>query len=476
MRYLVLLITVLCGSCTLVMEYGQCAQDSDCVGADGGVAYCTKDGLCLQDTPADRLCTQTLPDKAPAGGVHIGALLDLRRVNSQQVDLLALKALELGVTQINNAVVLDGIAPLVIDVCNVGNSPVDADNATQILISERNVVAIIGPNNAAQVTNILARIKAASVPVISPAVIDSAVANSASQGLLFRLSPVEIEQGLQLVSQLSTLSSGMSTAQLGLLSVLTTYGSNIRSKFTAEWQRKDPNNNKTDKFFQYDDGDADKLTLTTSMLVAAQPSFVVLIPGSDSVQGIKNLSGLPLDPKALNSYVSTTQLLVTSSGRTADLLTEARSGSPALKNHLARITGVAPLSFAKAQEGNDFQVDFTTKYPDIPLEQNLMVGYTYDALFVLGAASAVVKGATNPSQILTLLRRLTGNTTGLSLRSASFKQTVQTLTQNPTDPYTLIGSTGSIRFLANGGRDPVLLETWTIDTTAGRYVNTPVPM
>ena len=88
----------------------------------------------------------------------------------------------------------------------------------------------------------------------------------------------------------------------------------------------------------------------------------------------------------------------------------------------------------------------------------------------------MVKGASNPSQILNLLRRLTGNTTSLSLRSSAFKQTVQTLIQSPNDPFTLLGSTGAIRFLANGGRDPVLLESWTIDTVTGKYVNTPITM
>jgi ABC-type branched-subunit amino acid transport system substrate-binding protein len=406
----------------------------------------------------------------------VGALLDLRRINNQQVELLPLKALELGVQEINNSVELDGIQPLVIDVCNVGVSPIDADNATRILIEERNVVAIIGPNTAAAATNMLARIKAAGVPAISPAIIDSAIANSASQGLFFRMAPVELEQGLQLVAQLTTLAGGMSTAQLGLLSVQNSYGNNIRSKFTAEWQRKDPNNNKTDNFYQYVEGHTDLLDITTKALLDAKPSFTVLIPGSDSVAAISSLSGLPLDPKALNSYVSTTQLLVTSSGRTAELLALAKTGSPALKNHLTRITGVAPLSFAAAQEGNDFQVSFMADNPDLSLSQDLMVGYTYDALFVIGAASAVVKGAQMPSQILSFLRRLTGTNNSLSLRSTAFKQTVQTLTQNTSDPFTLLGATGAIRFLANGGRDPVLLESWTIETSTGKYINTPLTM
>jgi hypothetical protein len=61
----------------------------------------------------------------------------------------------------------------------------------------------------------------------------------------------------------------------------------------------------------------------------------------------------------------------------------------------------------------------------------------------------------------------------LSLRPTSFKETVQALAQSPNNPVSLVGATGAIRFLANGGRDPVLLETWTIDPKAGKYVNTP---
>ena len=381
------------------MQYNQCVHDTDCVGDGGVTQYCTADGICLANTPAADLCPDMffLPQPGPANAVHVGALLDLSRVNNRQVEEVAYKALAFGLEQINNAVQLDGIQPIVLDVCNIGKSPVDADNATRILIEDRKVVAIIGPNNPAVATNMLARIKAASVPVISPAIIDSGIANSASQGLFFRMAPVEIEQGLQMVSQLSTLANGMATSQLGLLSVVNPYGNNVRSKFTAEWQRKDANN-RTDKFYSYTEGNQSLLTSTTNMLVAAKPNFVVLIPGGDSIAAITDLSDLPLDPKALRSYVSTTQILASSSARTAELLDLAASGSPALKNHLARITGVAPLSFANSQEGNDFRTSFVAAYPELVIERDLMVGYTYDALFVIGAASGWSKARRIPAR------------------------------------------------------------------------------
>jgi len=472
MRIVMLLASVLVCSCTLAIDYHQCNVDADCVAEDGSRQYCTSDGICLANTPQERLCTQTIPERPSPSAVHVGALLDLREVNGQPIEQLPLLALQLGVGEINSAIELDGILPLAIDVCNVGTSSIDADNATRILI-ERGVVAIIGPNSAAAATDMLSRIKAAGVPAISPAITDSGIASAASQGLFFRLAPVEAEQGLQLVTQLTNLSAGMSTAELGLLNVQTSYGNNIRNRFTAEWQRRDPLRNKTSDFYQYVDGNADLLASTTSLLLQAQPRYAVLIPGADSVAAISSMAGLPLDPRdPLNS----TPLLVTSSGRTAELLAVAQTATPEVKNHLSRIVGVAPLSFAKAEEGNDFTTSFLAAQPGLQLERDPMVGYTYDALYVIGAGSAAVKGARMPGQILSFLRLLSNNAVSLSLRATAFKETVAVLTQKPNDPVTLLGVTGAIRFLANGGRDPVLLETWKLDTAAGVYVNTPVPM
>ena len=462
--------------CTLTMNYQQCSQDSDCTAADGTPGYCSSDQLCLPNTPLESLCTITIPDAPSPNAVHLGALLDLRDKNGRLTEAHRLLALKLGVKQINDLVQLDGSRPLAIDVCNVGVSAIDADNATKILIEQRNVVAIIGPNTASAATNMIGRIKAAGVPTISPAIMDSGIADAASQGLFYRLAPVEREQGLQLVRELVTLSGGKSTAQLGLLSVTDSYGENIRRKFTPEWQRRDPINNKTDRFFSYKDNDANLLSVTTKTLLDAKPSFVVLIPGSNSHLVVGGFADLPFDPKNPGSFESTTQVLASSSARTGDLIRMARTGEDKMKNHLSRITGVAPLSFIDSQEGADFKSSFTATNPGLALEDDFMVGYTYDALFVLGAASATFKGASRPDQILSVLRRLNGNANSLSLTPRLFNETVQKLAQQPTDPFTLLGVTGAIRFPTDGSRDPVLLERWKIDITTGAYVNTPANM
>ena len=478
------LLSLLCAfsiasaGCTLTMQYNQCTEDSECQNTDGTQGFCSADQLCLPNTPLERLCTATAPNSPSPNAVHIGVLLDLRTnaTTGRLNEAHRLIALNLGVRQINELVQLDGSRPIALDICNVGTSAVDADNATKILIEQRNVVAIIGPNTASAATNMIGRIKAAGVPTIPPAIMDSGIADAASQGLFYRLAPVEREQGLQLVRELVTLSGGKSTAQLGLLSVTDSYGENIRRKFTPEWQRRDPINNKTDRFFSYRDNDANLLSVTTKTLLDAKPSFVVLIPGSNSHQVVGGFASLPFDPKNPGSFESSTQVLVASSGRTGELIQLARSNDDLMKNHLSRITGVAPLSFIDAQEGADFKSSFVATNPGLPLEQDFMVGYTYDALFVLGAASATFKGASRPDQILSVLRRLNGNANSLSLTPRLFNETVQKLAQQPTDPFTLLGVTGAIRFQTDGGRDPVLLERWKIDVANGVYVNTPANM
>ncbi len=471
--------SVLSSGCTLTMNYQQCSKDSDCPMTDGVAQFCTGDGLCIHDTPEDRLCTKTIPEDPPGDAVHIGALLDLREENGVPVELLRLRALELGVGQINDLVQLDGIPTLAIDVCNVGESPVDADNATRVLIEQRSVKAIIGPNSPSAAKLMIARVKAAGVPTISPAIMDTSTTSAASQGLFFFMAPVEAEQGLQMVRTLTAISGGKSTAQLSLISVATPYGENIRRKFTTEWQRKDTAN-KTDKFYSYNEGDAVNQQVVTEKAITDAPDYAVAIPGSDGTSLITALTKLPpanfiTDPQK-DLLESGTALLVSHSARSFGLLNLAKTGDAATRDHLERIRGVAPLSFINAQEGTDLQVSFKVAYPDLPIEQDLLVGYTYDSLLVIAAASASVRGASRPDQILAVLRRLNGTATSLSLTPRLFKESVQKLVQQPNDSFTLIGSTGAIRFRSDGGREPALLETWTVDVTNAHFKSVPVVM
>ena len=53
---------------------------------------------------------------------------------------------------------------------------------------------------------------------------------------------------------------------------------------------------------------------------------------------------------------------------------------------------------------------------------------------------------------------------------------MQKLVQQPNDSFTLIGSTGAIRFRSDGGREPALLETWTVDVTNAQFKSVPVVM
>jgi hypothetical protein len=189
------LLSLLCAfsiasaGCTLTMKYNQCTEDSECQNTDGTQGFCSADQLCLPNTPLERLCTATAPNSPSPNAVHIGVLLDLRTnaATGRPNEAHRLIALNLGVRQINELVQLDGSRPIALDICNVGTSAVDADNATKILIEQRNVVAIIGPNTAAAATNMIGRIKAAGVPTISPAIMDSGIADAASQGLFYRL-------------------------------------------------------------------------------------------------------------------------------------------------------------------------------------------------------------------------------------------------------------------------------------------------
>lgn len=452
-----LALMLLSSGCTLTMSYDQCTQDTDCPSTDGRPRYCTQDRLCIQDTPEDRLCTSTLPEMPAANSIHVGLLVDLEREQEH------LNVLRVAIGDINEQLALDAIRPLVLDVCNVRRSTTDAVNATRVLTEQRAVPVILGPNNSDLVVAMFSAATAVNVPVVSPSAIAGAVADLPTQGLLFRMAPLDRLQGQQLARVVPSAATNPD-AVVAVLSVQDSYGDSVSKAFVDSWKARDAARNLVRLKFTYQEDDPAQRDTVIARLLESRPDHLVLVPGSSAGEILKKFAGLPIVP---GDPARTSQIYVTASGRVKELLTQAADAS--LADHFARIQGVAPLTYSPLTEGVEFKSEYETKYK---MADEPLVAYTSDALYVVAAAIASTKGRTSSDQILSVLRRLNDSKLTLSLSRSTLLDTARRLAQG--DAATLSGATGAIRFQFDGSREPALFEKWTVDTTKQVFVNTPV--
>lgn len=443
--------------CTLTMSYDQCSEDADCPMVEGQPRYCTSDHLCVQDTPEERLCTSTLPEQAPANATHVGLLLNLPTEQEH------LNVLRVAIDDVNEQLALDAIRPLVLDVCNVRRSATDAVNATRVLTEQHGVPAILGPNDSDLVEGMFSAATSVNVPVVSPSAMAGAVADLPTQGLLFRMAPLDRLQGQQLARVVPSASANPS-AVVAVLSVQDPYGDSVSKAFIESWKARDSMRNLVRLKFTYREDDTAQRDMVIARILETRPDHLVLVPGTSAAFILKQLAALPFvagDPSR------TSQIYVSASGRVKELLTQA--AEPALKDHFSRIQGVAPLTYSTSTEGVEFRSEYETKYK---MADEPLIAYTNDALYVVAAAVASAKGRTSSDQILSVLRRLNDSKLTLSVSRSTLLDTARRLAQG--DAATLSGATGAIRFQFDGSREPALFEKWTVDTTKQAFVNTPV--
>jgi ABC-type branched-subunit amino acid transport system substrate-binding protein len=448
---------LLLSGCTLTMSYDQCSEDADCPLVDGQPRYCTSDHLCVKDTPEERLCTSTLPLQPAANATRVGLLLNLPAEQEH------LNVLGVAIDDVNEQLALDAIRPLVLEVCNVRTSATDAVNATRVLTEQRGVPAILGPNDSDLVEGMFSAATAVNVPVVSPAAMAGAVADLPTQGLLFRMAPLDRLQGQQLARMVPSASANPS-AVVAVLSVQDPYGDSVSKAFVESWKARDPSRNLVRLKFTYREDDTAQRDMVIARILETRPDHLVLVPGASAALILKQLAALPFvagDPSR------TSQIYVSASGRVPELLTQA--ADPLLKDHFFRIQGLAPLTYSTSTEGVEFRSEYETKYK---MADEPMIAYSNDALYVVAAAIASAKGRTSSDQILSVLRRLNDSKLTLSIGRSSLLDTARRLAQG--DAATLSGATGAIRFQFDGSREPALFEKWTVDTAKQAFVNTPV--
>lgn len=451
-------------ACTLGMKYAQCQSDSDCPTNNDAKQFCTSDQICVPDTPRDRLCALTVPEQPAPTALHLGALLPLPPESTSPTVLTQLHAMQLAVSEINELAKTDQAKPLVLHVCDISGSAGDARNSLDVLINTYGVAAVVGPDSAQALSDVVGLASSSAVPILSPAGTASSLVQLPSLGFLFRLAPVETQQASTLAREVPN--GGL----LGLVSSEDTYGNNVRRSFLTAWMSRDQRNNQVRFPYSYSESMSAQLDMAAAQLVVNEPTYVLTVATTTQPRLIEKLRDLP---NPVGDPMRVSQIVASDTARSDELLELARRAD--MIEHLKRVRGIGPLSITAGVEGTEFKTAFTARFPDDRLVTGVYAAYSYDAVFLAAVAMNSIKGEVKGAAVQSVLRMMTNSMNVLPLSRVTFADTVRAVQQGNT--FTLSGATGAIRFTPEGSRDPALFERWTIDTTnpaRPTYVSTPL--
>lgn len=464
LHYALLSLLPLSASCTLGMNYAQCSVDADCPPNGNSPQFCTSDQICVIDTPAERLCTQTEPANPAPNALHLGALF-YAPPNAMTPGMIVRRhAIELGVSEINDLAKTDQARPIAVHICDISGSSGDALNSLQVLISKYNVAAVIGPDSQQALSDVIGLASSSAVPIISPAGTATALVQLPSLGYLLRMAPVETQQASSLAREVPN------GAILGVISTEEAYGNNVRRSFLSAWTNRDTKNNMVKYAYSYTESINGDLSTAATQLLGNMPSYAVTIAATTQAPLLELLQGLPDIP---GDTVHTDQIITSDSAHTDEVL--ALAVRPDMVESFKRVRGIGPLSLTTAIEGIEFKTAYQSRFPTDRLSADLFAAYTYDALYVLAVAMNSIKGDVNGASVLAVLRMMTNSMNVLSLSRVTFPDTVRAISQGNT--FTLTGASGAIRFTPEGSRDPSLFERFTIDTSNFNkpdFVSTPL--
>jgi ABC-type branched-subunit amino acid transport system substrate-binding protein len=486
----------ICG-CTWVFNYDQCSVDDDCQGMYGQEQpYCTTDRLCVKDPPPARLCGEQYPQNLqpnmqnPAmGAIPLGAMMNLTADADGLTDQPYVQVLQMAVDELNTqSQFIRSLRPIVVYMCDTARarSATDLVNMLKYLASERKVAGVIGPTTPERVSEVVSAAASLQVPIISPTVTSAAIGKLNGQGFSFRTAPVENRQMVLLGGQDGVPSSTSGkVVNLTVVSVQNDYGEALRQSFQDEWSKKSPDNvPRSTKTYPGAISDKARMEVeaTAEAILGEAPPTDILLIANQRVH--PHTLTLLRRLKELKTYDPMQQLLptrfwITDGGRGTDLVELA--SDPAFPQALFdNLVGVAPLSFDREQmmgQATLFTqtvIDFRNNYKKrfkadddlTALTNDVFIAYTYDAFYALALAAQSVQGEVTGTLVAGALRRFTSQEKPFSIGPSfvgSFSTAASSLRGG--NSVAMRGVTGTLRFTAEGDRDPALFDRWTIKIT-----------
>lgn len=183
--------------CSVIQDFGECAEDAECRARYGPQATCAEDGICQRLTREQMLsrdCLYTYGDITQEGTHVVGVLLPL----SGALSGLALPSwlgMELAVDDVNRQGGVNG-QPMTLLVCDTGGQREQAQRVATHLVDVAGVQAILGPMMTTNAFSLGPGVaKARSVPMISPAATSATISTLDDGGYMWRTVASDERQG-----------------------------------------------------------------------------------------------------------------------------------------------------------------------------------------------------------------------------------------------------------------------------------------
>lgn len=467
MRFLctLTLITLAVSSCSQDIHLTECETHSDCPpAADGSMLFCTSKKLCVIGTPSERLCKDVFSisgGPAPPDSIAIGAL-----VTSSGDDRLILDSFKLGIEQIN-AHRTSG-PPLALHICDISATAADPLKSMQLLVTQRNVVAILGPTSSRDVFAIMPEVINNHVPIMSPSATSPKISEikdgtQTVDRLFFRDAPSDTYQGPLLAQQLPH--PFPSTERLALLYVDDEYGMALQQAIRAA-SLKQP-----DIILSYleptNSPDEAEIQRVAEAIRVSQPDYVIAITNLYSDTVVKALASLPMS----------TKIIMAEGGRSPNVLNLIKPDhDDPMNQHLRRISGTAPAADTKSTVYQDFANAFKIKWPrDSEPETSPYTAYAYDAVYTVALAIGAIENEVTPTQVSQMLSRMNSYETDQRrchiepdrknvVEVGAMKYSIGVEKVRDQSGLAVDGASGSLCFTPHGDRVGARYERWTINT------------
>lgn len=450
----------------------ECAVDADCqdrASALGQALFCSEN-MCVVGSPRGSLCAEVYPANSSSDATVVGVLVNTVTGS----DLLRLQAAKLAIDEMNMGLSAAGKPPIALHVCETSATGADMLKSYQVLVNDRNAMAVLGPSGSGNVSLISAEVIHAGVPIMSWSASSRTISDLPGTGLFFRTAPSDLLQGPVLAKQIAP--AAISANSVGMFVVDDSYGTGMRQAVLGANSMIVPKPSLTYKEGVGTDEAAAVKSLSdslTSLKAQAAPQVLVTISNlfSDKV-----LTGL------VTYGISTTpptQILMSDgakSSKVLDLLSQGTAAEQtAMKTNLARVVGTAPGVDKANANGiyNGFLASFGARWPGVDPRTSAFSAYAYDAAYAVGIAICSA-GEVTPTRVSEFLLHLN------NFQSADKVQVGQSSFLNACNRVAasaglaLQGATGVVSFTAHGDREQGLYERWTIDTTNKTFLSTNV--
>ncbi len=452
-------------------DLSECVVDSDCQGRAASTSqtlFCS-DNMCVVGSPRASLCKEIYPAGSSSNATAVGVLVNTVTGSDQ----LRLQSVKLAVDEMNTGLSAAGKPPLALHICETSATNADMLKSYQVLVNDRQAVAVIGPSGSGNVSLISAEVIHQGVPIMSWSASSRTISDLPAAGLFFRTVPSDLLQGPVLARQIPA--AAVTGNSVGMFVVDDSYGQGMRQAVLGANAAIAPKPSLTYKEGVGTDEPAAVKSLNDTLgILKAQAAPQALVTISNLFSD-KLLAGLVGYGTASTPAMSVIMADGAKSTKVLDLLSV---GTPAeqmaMKTNLGRVIGTAPGVDKLNANGiyNGFLAAFGARWPTSDPRTSAFSAYAYDAAYAVGIAICAA-GDVTPARVSEYLLHLNNfqSVDKVQVGQSSFLNACNRIAASA--GLALQGATGVVSFTPHGDREQGLYEKWTIDTVNKAFVSTP---